>query len=124
MTRRARPSLAGLAAAALSGAVAVLYLVLIALGDVGASGDGRRVALVATILVALPLCAGVGARRPATNAEVGLLAVAAVGLLIMGFLALFSIGMPLLVASALAWIALFRVARGVGRSGADRLVQS
>lgn len=108
------PSLAGLAAATLSGAVALLYLALIVQGAVGVAGDELRVAIVATVLVALPLCAGVGAWRPATNAGVGLLAVAAVGLLVMGFLAIFSIGWPLLVASALAWSALVRSGRGRG----------
>ncbi len=112
--RRGGPSLAGLAAAALSGAVASLYLALIVRGEVGASGDELGVAIVATVLLALPLCAAVGAWRPATNTGIGLLAVAAVGLLVMGFLALFSIGLPLLVASALAWSALLRSGRGRG----------
>ena len=107
-----RPSITGLAAAALSGAVAVFYLVLIAQGAVGVKGDQWRVIVVATILLALQACAAAGALRPTTSAGVGLLAAAATGLLAMGVLALFSIGLPLLVASALAWVALARAVRG------------
>ncbi len=99
-----RPSLLGLAAAALSGAVAVLYLVLIARGNVGASGDGWRVAIVALILVGQAALTTVAAVRRSAP----LLAVAAAMLLPMGVLALLSIGLPLLVAALLAGIAAAR----------------
>ena len=96
-----RPSLLGLAAAALSGAVAVWYLVLIAQGAVGASGDAGQVAIVALILVGQAALATVAAVRRSAP----LLAVSAAMLLTTGVLALFSIGAPLLVAALLAGVA-------------------
>ena len=93
-----RPSLLGLAAAALSGAVAGLYLVLIAQGAVGASGDAGRVAIVALILVGQVALTTVAAIRRSAP----LLAASAATLLATGVLALFSIGLPLLVAALLA----------------------
>ena len=96
-----RPSLLGLAAAALSGAVAVWYLVLIAQGAVGYEGHEVYVAVVAAILFAQAGLAAAGAVRR----SVALLAAAGALLLATGVLGLFSIGMPLLVASLLAWAA-------------------
>jgi len=99
-----RPSILGLAASALSGAVAVLYLVLIVRGLVGVSGDAGRVAIVALILVAQSLVAAAGAVRH----SVPLLALAAILLLATGVLGLFSIGLPLLFAASLAVVAAVR----------------
>ena len=95
---RSRPSILGLAAAALSGAVAVLYLVLIARGLVGVSGDAGRVTIVALILVGQSSLAALGSVRR----SVPMLALAAVLLVITGVLGLFSIGLPLLFAASLA----------------------
>jgi len=105
-----RPSILGLIAAVLSGAVPFLYLGLIAGGAVGVQGDEARVAIVVGVLSALPACAVVGSFRSRSNAGIALLGVAAVGLLVFGGLALFSIGLPLIVASVFAWAALVRAA--------------
>lgn len=103
---RSRPSLVGLLAAALSGAVAVLYLGLIRQGLVGVAGDEGRVAIVVLIFVAQTVLATAGALRR----SIPLLAIAAAMLLATGFLALFSIGLPLLVAALLAGVAAAREA--------------
>jgi hypothetical protein len=103
--RRERPrrrSRAGLAAAVLSGAVAVSYLSLVGRGAVGGEGDGVRIGILALIFVSLPLCAAIGSFQPTTNLGIGLLIVAAVGLGVMGVLGILSIGAPLVLASALA----------------------
>ena len=108
-----RPSKLALAAAAISGAVAVLYLVLVARGRVGGDDglDGRTLLFVA-LFVVLPLCAAAGALRPTSNTGIGLLAVAAVGLGVLGVLGILTIGLPLLIASAMLWVTLARVRSG------------
>ena len=88
----------------LSGAVAVLYLVLIAQGAVGASGDAGRVAIVVVILFGQTGLATAGAMRR----SVPMLGGASAMLLVTGVLALFSIGAPLLLAALLAWAAVAR----------------
>ena len=94
--RGARPSFLGLAASALSGAVAVWYLVLIGQGTVGFAGAEVYVAVIALILFAQAGLAEVWAIRR----SVPLLAAAM--LLVTGVLALFSIGQPLILAGMLA----------------------
>jgi len=98
MRRIPRPSFLGLAAAALSGAVAVLYLVLIAQGAVHVDGDQGWVAIVVLVLFGQTALVTVAAFRRSPP----LLVVSAVLLLSTGILGLFSIGMPLIVASMLA----------------------
>jgi len=106
-----RPSILGLIAAVLSGAVAFLYLGLIAGGAVGVQGDEVGVAIVVGVLFALPACAAVGSFRSRSNSGIALIGVAAVGLLVFGGLALFSIGLPLIVASVFAFAALVQATR-------------
>lgn len=108
-----RTSRAGLAAAALSGAVAVLYLSLIVQGGVGGGdGDGPRVALFAVLFAALPVLAFVGSFRPDRKDGIRMLVAAALGMTVLGVLGIFTIGLPLLLAAACAWGAVIRSVRG------------
>ena len=95
-----RPSILGLAATLLSGAIAVLYLVLIAQGavDVASEGAWAYVAVVAAILVGQAVVCGIGTVRVSPR----LLASAGTMMLFTGGLALFSIGVPLMLAGLLA----------------------
>jgi len=97
---RRRPSIVGLAAALVSGAIAVVYLVLIAQGavDVASEGAWAYVAVVAAILVGQAAVCGLGAWRVSPR----LLASAGPMMLVTGVLALFSIGVPLMIAGLLA----------------------
>lgn len=101
-------SLAGLIAAAVGGAVAALYLTLAWSGAVGVSGEWRRVAAVIVVLIALPVLALLGALQPATRAGRAALIAAAVGFGLLGWLAIFSIGLPLLAASLCACVSVAR----------------
>ena len=67
---------------------------------------GWRVAFVATFIALLAITAALSTRASATPWRPALLALSAVGLLSMGFIGIFSIGLPLLVAGALACVAL------------------
>lgn len=104
-----RPSVLGLSASVLSGAIAALYLVLIAQGGVGIEGAEGYVTVVALILVGQALVCAVGTVRVSAR----MLASAGVMMLFTGGLALFSIGMPLMLAGLLAIGAAFR-ARSAG----------
>ena len=99
-----RPSILGLSATVISGAIAVLYLVLIAQGAVGIEGAEAPVAVVATILAGQAVVAGAGTVRVSPR----LLASAGLMMLFTGGLALFSIGVPLMFGGALAILAAFR----------------
>lgn len=101
-------SLAGLVAAAVGGAVTALYLTLVLSGAVGVSGESRRVAAVIIVLITLPVLALLGALQPATGAGRAALIAAAVGFGLIGWLAILSIGLPLLVASLCAWAGVAR----------------
>ncbi|MFA7249962.1 MAG: hypothetical protein WC273_10070 [Dehalococcoidia bacterium] len=94
----AGPSIPGLLAAALSGAVAVWYLALIAQGAVGTRGAEVWVASVALLLFAQAGLAAAGAIRRSAP----LVAAASALLLVTGVLGLFSIGAPLLLAAVIA----------------------
>ena len=95
---RARlPTVLAFVAAALSGAVAVWYLVLIADGSVGFQGSEVRVAVVALILFAQTGVTFYGALR----SSVLWLGVATGLLLLTGVLGMFSIGAPLALAGIL-----------------------
>jgi len=94
--------LAGVAAI-IAAVVDVLYY-----GFVNHQGGplGWRVAFVATFIALLAITAALSTRTSATPWRPALLALSAVGLLSMGFIGIFSIGLPLLVAGALACVAL------------------
>src|SRR5437867_9915243 len=96
--------LAGVAAI-IAAVVDVLYY-----GFVGHQGGhdplGWRVAFVATFIALLAVAAALSARASATAWRPALLALSAIGLLAMGFIGIFSIGLPLLIAGALACVAL------------------
>jgi hypothetical protein len=91
----------------------VLYVVIIV-----KQGPPYVVALVATVALALAACALAAAISGSTSRALrtrrACAAGASCGLLVMGFLGIFSIGLPLLVAAgcaATAWIKLTRAAR-------------
>jgi hypothetical protein len=65
-----------------------------------------RVAFVATFIAVLAMTAALSARASAGAWRPALLGLSAIGLLAMGYIAIFSIGLPLLLAGALAFIAL------------------
>ena len=96
-----RVDLFALAAAGLAAAVTVMYLFL-----VHAQGDRPSWWAVAVLAVAV-LGAAYGVPPDAPYRRVPLV-VAAVGLALLGFLALFSIGLPLLLSAALCVLAALR----------------
>ncbi len=67
---------------------------------------GWRVTFVAAFIAALAMTAPLSARASATAWRPALLGVSVIGLLAMGFIAIFSIGLPLLVAGGLALVPL------------------
>jgi hypothetical protein len=102
-----RPSILGLAATLLSGGVAALYLWLIAQGAVSVQGAEVYVGVVAAVLIGQSVACGLGTIRVSAR----LLASAGTMMMFTGGLALFSIGVPLMLAGLLAIGAAFR-ARG------------
>lgn len=89
-----------------------VYLLLI-LGQGGAPSDVVTVAFVASYLAALAaLLAASLPRRWSAVVRLSLRAAAAGGLLVLGILAIFSIGLPLLIAGAMAVGAAVRTLRG------------
>jgi len=96
--------------------LAVIAAVIAALTDilyfgvvVGQGGHDPirwRVAFVATFIAVLAMTAALSARASASALRPALLGLSAIGLLAMGYIAIFSIGLPLLLAGALAFIAL------------------
>jgi len=98
---RAKPLVARaqLASAAIAVATVVGYLVLIWRQD---HRFGSRPIFVACFLVADAAVILAGTRARNVYAEAGLLSGGATSMILMGFLGLFSIGLPLLVAGALS----------------------
>ena len=96
MTRR--PSVLGLSASVLASGIAVLYLLLIVQGAVGYEGAEGYVAVVASIFVLQAALTVLGTVRVSPQ----LLAAGGLIMLFTGGLALFSIGVPLMLAGALA----------------------
>src|SRR2546421_12593349 len=96
---------AGVAAAVIAGTVDVLYL-----GFVNSQGAGDpqflRVPLVATFIALMAICAALSSRASAAPWRPLLLGASAAGLLLLGYFGIFSIGLPLLVAGALALVGL------------------
>ncbi|TMF30039.1 MAG: hypothetical protein E6I25_04435 [Chloroflexi bacterium] len=95
----------GVAAALIAGTVDVLYL-----GYVSSQGAGDpqflRVPLVALFIAVMAICAALSARQSAARWRPLLLGASAAGLLLLGYFAIFSIGLPLLVAGAFALVSL------------------
>jgi hypothetical protein len=103
--RHAEMGWAAIAAAVITAAVDVLYL-----GIVSSQGGGNpefiRIPFVATFIALMAICCALSVRASAARWRPLLLGVAAAGLLLLGFFALFSIGAPLALAGALALLAL------------------
>src|SRR5256885_15832202 len=95
----------GVSAALIAGTVDVLYL-----GYVSSQGAGDpkflRVPFVALFIAVMAICAALSARQSAARWRPLLLGASAAGLLLLGYFAIFSIGLPLLVAGAFALVSL------------------
>lgn len=111
--RRDRSSALGLSAAAVAVATGAAYLRVIASQG---EADWERVAAVASLIGAGALAAGIGTRLQGLSRAVTL-SVAGTDLLVMGLLGIFSVGLPLLLASGLALAAAVRSAAIVQRRG-------
>ncbi len=93
-----------LPSAIIAGAVDVLYVSVILQG--ATHGRTLRAPYVATFIAAMAMAAALSVRPSASRWQVFLLSVSAIGLLAMGFIAIFSIGLALLAAGALGAIGL------------------
>jgi hypothetical protein len=101
----AHPSALGLIAMAIVAITDVGYLAIIVAQ--GGPSDVARVAFVATAIAAVAACAGIGATRARPIDRLPWLGAATGTLLVLGYLGLFSIGLPLFVAgvlTAIGWI--------------------
>lgn len=114
-------------AAVIAAVTDVLYYGII-VGQGGHDPIRWRVAFVATFIAVLAITAALSARASSTAWRPALLGLTTIGLLAMGFIAIFSIGLPLLVAGALAFIALLlslrasRQPAGLLQAGAAALI--
>lgn len=107
MILRRRPA-AGLAAIIAIAAVPTYLLLIVRQSAGGEIDDLGRVVVVTVLLVGLASLAALGAISPRARVRRGSLAAAAPGLLVLGYVALWSIGALLLVAGVLAVLALIR----------------
>ncbi|MDQ6878468.1 MAG: hypothetical protein M3082_12410 [Candidatus Dormibacteraeota bacterium] len=96
----------GLIVAILVAAVDILYLAVVR--GQGVSDQPWVAPFVAAYLAALAICAALAAAVPSGRWQAGLLGTSAAGLLLLGFFALFSIGLPLVAAGLLAIFGLVR----------------
>jgi hypothetical protein len=103
-----QPTLLGLAGGAVALFVAGLYLALVLNKDV--VSDGSSVAFIATALIATAVLGIAGAVFPRAFRRRVLLTGAATGMTVWGVVGIFSIGMPLLLAAGLTWLATLRMA--------------
>ena len=95
-------------------ATAIGYIRLLGQQDDWPALDSRQ-AMVLTLLVAFAIVSAIGAFARPISVRAATAAACAAGLLPLGFVSLFSIGLPLLLAGALAlfaWVNAFRSARG------------
>ena len=98
------------AAALIAGTVDVLYLGIV--GSQGASNPQfLRVPFVAAFIALMAICAALSSRASAERWRPLLLGTSAAGLLLLGYFALFSIGLLLLLAGALALVGLIGTLR-------------
>jgi hypothetical protein len=104
---RRRPA-AALATIMASAAVPTYLLAIVRQSAGGEIDDLGRVVVVTVLLVGLASLAALGAISPRARVRKGSLAAAALGLLVLGYLALWSIGALLLLAGLLAVLALVR----------------
>ncbi len=88
--------------------VAGLYLAIILSED--SPNDGSSIAFIATALIASSLLGIAGSIVPRAFARRVLLTGAATAMTVWGVVGIFSIGMPLLLAAGLTWLAVVRVA--------------
>jgi hypothetical protein len=98
---------AAIAAAVITAAVDVLYLGIVT-SQRGGDPEFIRIPFVATFIALMAICCALSVRAPAARWRPLLLGVAAAGLLLLGFFAMFSIGALLAVAGVLALLALIR----------------
>jgi hypothetical protein len=115
-----RPSALGLIAMAIAAITDVGYLVIIVAQ--GGPSDVARVAFVAIAIGAAGGCAGVGATRRRAIARLPWLGAATGSLLGLGYLGLFSIGLPLFVAGILTAIAWSTAAGSAGPGRRERVL--
>ena len=107
---RLPPTLLGLAGGVVALFVAGLYLALVINGDVVSRDDGARTAFVATMFIAIALLGIVGSIFPRAYGRRVLLTGAATLMAVWGLIGAMSIGMPLLLAAGLSWLAVLRMA--------------
>lgn len=109
-------------AAVIAAIVDVLYLGYVS-GQGGADPEFLRVPFVAGFIALMAVFAALSTRASAARWRALLLGVAAAGLLLLGYFAMFSIGLPLVVAGLLALIGLIRTLGGAApsRGGSARL---
>lgn len=91
----------GVGAAIIAAAVDALYL-----GVASSDAQFLRVPFVAGFIALMAICAALSARASATRWRPLLLGISAAGLLLLGVIGIFSIGLPLLVAGLLALVGL------------------
>jgi hypothetical protein len=114
-------------AAVIAAVTDILYYGVV-VGQGGHDPIRWRVAFVATFIAVLAMTAALSARASSRTWRPGLLGLSAIGLLAMGFIAIFSIGLPLLLAGAVAFIALVisltasRQPAGFLKAGAGALI--
>jgi hypothetical protein len=92
---------AGVGAAIIAAAVDVLYL-----GVASSDAQFLRVPFVAGFIALMAICAALSARASATRWRPLLLGISTAGLLLLGVIGIFSIGVPLLIAGLLALVGL------------------
>jgi hypothetical protein len=106
--QRLQPTLLGLAGGMVALFVAGLYLAIIFSED--SPNDGSSIAFIATALIATAALGIAGALFPRAFGRRVLLTGAAMAMTAWGVVAIFSIGMPLLLAAGLTWLAVLRMA--------------
>lgn len=110
---------AAIAAAIIAAADDIFYL-----GIVRSQGGGDpeffRIPFVATFIAVMAICCALSVRASAARWRPLLLGVAAAGLLLLGFFAVFSIGLLLVVPGVLALLALIRTLRSASACEACR----
>jgi hypothetical protein len=107
---------AGVGVASVAAAVDVLYLEIV--GSQGSNPQYLRVPFVAAFIALTAICAALSSLASA-RWRPPLLGFSAAGLLLVGFFAIFSIGLPLLIAGLVALAGLIAEVRGSFRKGAS-----